>query len=219
MAKVILFGAGQIAEVIHHYLTHESDHQVVAFTVDGALIREDNLFGLPIVPFETVEAAFPPAAHDIFVAMSFKKLNRPRAEKLAAAEAKGYRAIGHISPRAVAPPDFAPKPNTFIMEHNTIQPFVEIGRDTIIWSGNHLGHHTRIGDHCFIASHVVVSGGVTIGDHCFLGVNATLRDNIAIGGHCVIGAGALVLADAPEFSVFPGQATEIAKVRSDRLRW
>jgi acetyltransferase-like isoleucine patch superfamily enzyme len=111
------------------------------------------------------------------------------------------------------------KPNTFIMEHNTIQPFVEIGRNVILWSGNHIGHHSRIADHCFIASHVVVSGGVTIGEHCFLGVNATLRDNIAIGSHCVVGAGALLLADAPDFSVYPGIATEPAKVRSDRLRW
>jgi acetyltransferase-like isoleucine patch superfamily enzyme len=95
---------------------------------------------------------------------------------------------------------------------------VEIGRNTILWSGNHIGHHTRIGDNVFIASHVVVSGAVSVGDNCFLGVNATLRDNISIGSHVVVGAGALVLHDAPDYAVFPGRGTEVARIRSDQLR-
>ncbi len=218
MGKVVIFGSGQIAEVIWHYLTHESDHEVAAFSVDGAYLKETSLFGLPVVPFEEIERAFPPDEHGIYVAMSFRKLSAPRAAKLAEAEAKGYRAIGHVSPRAVVPPGFVARPNTFIMEHNTIQPFVEIGRNTIVWSGNHIGHHSRIGDNVFIASHVVISGAVTVGDNCFLGVNSTLRDNISIGSHCVVGAGALVLADAGDYAVFPGQGTEVAKVRADRLR-
>ena len=218
MGDVVIFGSGQVAEVICHYLTHESDHRVVGFTVDGAYLKDDKLMGLPVVPFETVETVFPPASHGIYVAMSFRGLNAPRAAKLGEAEAKGYAAIGHISPRAVVPPGFVAKPNTFIMEHNTIQPFVEIGRDTIIWSGNHIGHHSTIGDHCFLASHVVVSGAVTIGDNCFIGVNATLRDNISLGARCIVGAGALVLKSAPDATVFPGQGTEPAKVTSDRIR-
>ena len=218
MSDVIIFGAGQIAEVIHYYLTHESDHRVVGFTVDGPYLTTDTLFGLPVVPFETVETIFPPSTHEIFVAVSFRKLNAPRAAKLAEAEAKGYTAISHVSPRAVTPAGFVARPNTFIMEHNTIQPFVEIGSNVIVWSGNHIGHHTTIGDNCFIASHVVISGAVSIGPNCFLGVNATLRDNIKIGSHCVIGAGALILKDAEDYSVFPGTGTEPARIRSDRLR-
>ena len=218
MSDLVIFGAGQVAEVICHYLTHESDHRVVAFTIDGEYLKEDNLMGLPVVPFETLEQAFPPERHSIFIAMTYRGLNAPRAAKLAEAEAKGYRAIGHVSPRAVVPPGFVPKPNSFIMEHNTIQPFVEIGRNTILWSGNHIGHHSRIGDNCFISSHVVVAGNVSVGDNCFIGVNATLRDNIAIGARCIVGAGALVLQSAPDATVFPGKGTEPAAVTSDRIR-
>ena len=218
MGKVVIFGSGPIAEVIWHYLTHESDHQVVGFTVDGDYLKQSILFGLPVVTFQEVEAVFPPGEHGIFVAMGYGKLNALRAAKLAEAEARGYRAIGHVSPHAVVPPGFEPGPNTFIMEHNTIQPFVEIGRNVILWSGNHIGHHSRIGDNTFISSHVVVAGCVSVGENCFLGVNATLRDNITLGSHVVVGAGALVLADAPDYALFPGQGTEIARIRSDRLR-
>lgn len=218
MRDVVIFGSGQIAEVMHHYLQHESDHRVVAFTVDGAYLKETELFGLPVTPFETLEQDFPPDSHGIFVAMSFRGLNAPRTAKLAEAEGKGYRAISHVSPRSVTPPGFVAKPNTFIMEHNTVQPFVEIGRNTIIWSGNHIGHHSRIGDNCFIASHAVISGAVTVGDFSFIGVNATLRDNITLGARCIVGAGALVLQSAPDATVFPGNGTEPSRVPSNKVR-
>ena len=59
-----------------------------------------------------------------------------------------------------------------IMEHNTIQPYVTIGENTILWSGNHVGHHTQIGKNVFIASHAVISGSVIVGENSFIGVNA-----------------------------------------------
>ena len=34
MRNVVIFGIGQIAEVIHYYLTQEANRNVVAFTVD-----------------------------------------------------------------------------------------------------------------------------------------------------------------------------------------
>jgi acyl-[acyl carrier protein]--UDP-N-acetylglucosamine O-acyltransferase len=104
------------------------------------------------------------------------------------------------------------------LEDNTIQPFVTIGNNVTLWSGNHIGHHVAIRDHCFIASHVVVSGGVEIDEACFIGVNATLRDHIKVGKKCVVGAGAILLADAEPEGVYIGQATERSKVPSSRLK-
>ncbi|GFI18159.1 UDP-3-O-(3-hydroxymyristoyl)glucosamine N-acyltransferase [Lachnospiraceae bacterium] len=75
-----------------------------------------------------------------------------------------------------------------------------------------------IKDHAFIASHVVVSGGVEIGEQCFIGVNATLRDHIAIGDKCVIGANVLMLSDAEPSGVYIGKATERSRIPSEKLR-
>jgi acyl-[acyl carrier protein]--UDP-N-acetylglucosamine O-acyltransferase len=65
--------------------------------------------------------------------------------------------------------------NCFIFEDNTIQPFVRIEDNVILWSGNHIGHHSTIKSHNFISSHVVVSGQCTIEPNCFIGVNSTNR--------------------------------------------
>jgi len=218
MRDVVIFGAGQVAETICWYLAEEGGRNVVAFTVDAPYRTADEVLGRPVVDFETLTKTHPPDRFEMFVAISYLGINRVRAAKAAEAEAKGYVLTSHLSPRAMAWPGLELQPNTIVMEANVIQPFVSIGRNVILWSGNHVGHHTTIEDDCFIASHAVISGHCRIGQGTFIGVNATLRDNITIGPRNVIGAGALILADTPENGVFMGQATEMSRVPSNRLR-
>lgn len=215
---VVIFGMGQIAEMAHWCLTAEGGRKVVAFTVDAGWRTADSLLGLPVVDFAEVQDRFPPAAHEMFVAVSYQKINAVRRAKADAAEAKGYVLTSHVSPRATVWPDLEVRPNTIIMENNVIQPYVSIGRNVTLWSGNHIGHHTIIEDDCFIASHAVISGSCRIGAGTFIGVNATLRDNIELGKRCVVGAGTLILYSAPNEAVFIGQATPMSRAPSSRLR-
>lgn len=215
---ILLFGAGDLAAVAHFYLTVDAGRRIAAVTVDGAYLKEPSFEGLPVVAFEEAAEAFPPAEHDCFVALSYAEINRLRARKCAEAAAKGYRLTSYVSSKATVWPGLAVGRNCFILEDNTIQPFVRIGDNVTLWSGNHIGHHSTIEDDCFVASHVVVSGGVTVEQGCFLGVNVTLRDHIRVGRYSVVGAGSLLLADAPEYSVFRAEPTPRAKVPSTRLR-
>ena len=108
--------------------------------------------------------------------------------------------------------------NCFIFENNVIQPYVSIGNNITIWSGNHIGHHSIIKDHTFISSHVVISGGVEIDEQVFLGVNSTIRDHIKIGKKSVIGAGSLILKNVEEKSVYYNDNSSKSKVTSDKLK-
>jgi len=215
---LVIFGAGDIAELAHYYFSRGGGCNVAAFAVDAAYLKESTFCGLPVVAFEEVVKAYPPLAYDFFVALSYSKLNQLRKEKYLAAKAYGYQLTSYVSERATVLNDGHIGENCFILEDNTIQPFVTIGNNVTLWSGNHIGHHSTIKDHCFLASHVVVSGGVEIGEQCFIGVNATLRDHIKLGERCVIGAGALLLADAEADGVYLGGATGRARVPSTRLR-
>ena len=217
-APLVIFGTGDIAQLAHHYFSRESHREVVAFTVDRQYIASPTFCDVPVVAFEDVAQRYPPSQHELFIALSYSKLNQLRKDKYLAAKALGYRLASFISPRATVLNEGRIGDNCFIFEDNTIQPFVTIGSNVTLWSGNHIGHHSTIKDHCFIASHVVVSGGVEIGECTFIGVNATLRDHIKIGERCVIGAGALLLADAEPEGVYIGPATERSKVPSSRLR-
>ena len=217
MKSLIIFGTGDIAQLAHYYFTHDTDYEVVAFTVDAEYKQTKEFCGLPVVPFEDVLRQFPPRKHELFVALSYTNLNQVRKEKYLSAKSMGYHIARYISSRATVLNDFRFGENCFILEDNTIQPFVTIGNNVTLWSGNHIGHHSTIHDHCFLASHIVVSGGVDIGEECFIGVNATLRDHIRIGKKCVIGAGTLILANADPEDVYIGEATSRANVPSTRL--
>lgn len=215
---LVIFGAGDIAQLAHYYFSTDSAYEVVAFTVDAAYITSNEFCGLPVVPFDELENRYSRDTHEIFVALSYSKLNQVRKEKYLAVKALGYRRASYVSSHATVLNDGRIGENCFILEDNTIQPFVTIGNNVTLWSGNHIGHHSTVHDHCFIASHVVISGGVDIGEFCFIGVNATLRDHIKVGEKCVVGAGVLLLADAAPEGVYIGTATERSRVPSTKLR-
>ncbi len=215
---LVIFGSGEIAQLAHYYFSSDSNYEVVCFTVDASYVKEPLFCNLPVVPFEEISERYSPNDHALFVALSYSKLNSVRKEKFLAAKAKGYKLASYVSSKATVLNGGKMGENCFILEDNTIQPLVSIGHNVTLWSGNHIGHHSVIKDHTFIASQVVVSGGVEIGEQCFVGVNATLRDHISIGDRCVIGAGALLLADAEPEGVYSGVATERSKVPSTRLR-
>lgn len=216
--KLIIFGTGDIAQLAHYYFTQDSDYQVVAFSVNSDFMIESTFCDLPVVPFESLTEGYSCAEHSVFVALSYSKLNEVRKDKYLAAKSLGYPIASYISSRATVFNDGRIGENCFILEDNTLQPFVTIGNNVTLWSGNHIGHHSTIADHVFVASHVVISGGVHIAEQCFIGVNATLRDHIKIGEKCVIGAGALLLDDAECEGVYIGTATQRSKVPSHRLR-
>ena len=216
--QLVIFGSGDIAQLAHYYFSTDSEYQIAAFTVDESYIQDSEFCGLPVVAFEEVAEKYPPENYVFFVALSYSKLNAVRKEKFLAAKAKGYQLVSFISSRATVLNDGQIGENCFVFEDNTIQPFVRVGNNVTLWSGNHIGHHSVIHDHTFIASHVVVSGGVEIGEQCFIGVNATLRDHIKVGDRCVIGAGTLLLADAAPEGLYIGAATERSKILSTRLK-
>lgn len=216
--SLVIFGTGEIAQLAHYYFCSDSEYETVAFTVDSNYIVSNIFCDLPVVPFEELALRYPPEAHDLFIALSYSKLNALRKQKYDEAQDLGYRLATYISSRSTILNKNTFGQNCFILEDNTIQPFARIGNNVTLWSGSHIGHHSIIRDHSFVASHVVVSGGVEIGEQCFIGVNATLRDHIRIGDRCVIGAGSIVLRDALPEGVYIASASERSKVPSDRLR-
>lgn len=217
MKPLIIFGLTDAAQLAHFYFETDSKYEVVAFTVDEAFRKVDQFCGLPVVAFERVAELYPPASHQMFVALGYSKLNQVRKEKYLAAKALGYALPSYVSSKATVLNEGRIGDNCFILEDNTIQPFVVIGNNITLWSGNHIGHHSVIHDHCFLASHIVVSGRVEIGEACFLGVNATLRDHITVGENTIVGAGTLLLASAPAGGVYIGTTTERSAVPSNRL--
>lgn len=217
MAKLVIFGAGDIARLAHFYFSRDSPHEVVAFVVDREYRRGDSFLGLPLCDAEEGPARFPPSDHLAFVALSYAKMNRVRAAKYDAMKTAGYALASYVSSRCTYLSDTPPGENCFILEDNTVQPFAAIGNDVTLWSGNHIGHDAVIEDHCFITSHVVVSGHVRVGAFSFLGVNATLRNSITIAPATLVGAGAVIMKDTKPKGVYLPERAALFSKSSDEI--
>ena len=218
MKKLIIFGTGSFAEVAYFYFTHDSDYEVVAFCAHKSSIIKDELFGLPVLPFEDIQKEYSPTEYVMFIAVGYVNMNSTRAMIFDQAKKQGYQLISYVNSKVTKWEELDMGENCFIFENNVIQPFVKIGNDVILWSGNHVGHHSKIGDHCWITSHVVISGNAKIESYCFLGVNATIRDGITIAEKCLIGAGAIILEDTKKNQVFAANKPELLSVDSESIK-
>ena len=140
MAKVVVFGLRDFASLAHFYLKHDSEHEVVAFSVTQEYLPQDKVFeGLPVVAFEEVESAYACSDYHFFIPMSHRRMNRLRQVIYDRAKAKGYRLISYISSKATVFSKAELGENCFILEDNTIQPYTQIGNNVVLWSGNQ-GH-------------------------------------------------------------------------------
>ena len=216
MSKLVIFGAGDIARLAHFYFRTDSPHQVAAFVVDAAFKNEDTFDGLPLVSFEEALDRYPPSHHEAFVAISYAQMNRLRRAKYEQMRGAGYRCVTYLSSRCTyltTPPG----ENCFILEDNTVQPFVTIGNNVTLWSGNHIGHHSRVNDNCFISSHVVVSGFCEIGRNSFLGVNATLANNVSLGEDTWLGPNVTITGSTEPNQLFGAVQAQPAKVPAKRF--
>lgn len=218
MSSVVIFGNREWADLAHIYLSHDSPHDVVAFTLDRDHMRQKEHRGLPVVPFEDVTKEFPPDQYRIFIPISFKQMNRLRAAKYEQAKQMGYRFISYISSKTTTWPGFSCGENCFILEDNTIQPFCHIGNNVVLMTGNHIGHHTVIKDHVTITSHVAVGGKCTIERYCFFGLNSTIREESVLAEGTLVGAGAVIMRDTKEWELYKALPTVPAAIRSDQLR-
>jgi sugar O-acyltransferase (sialic acid O-acetyltransferase NeuD family) len=217
MSKIIIFGLGDIAQIANYYFSIDSEHEVVAFTVDKEYINGNEYEGLPLIAFEEIQTSFPPTTHKMFIALSYSKMNKNRAAKYNEAKVKGYELESYVSSKCTYLSQYKHGDNCFIFEDNTIQPFVKIGNNVTLWSGNHVGHHSEIEDHNFISSHVVISGHCTIKSFCFLGVNATLRNGIEIAPETLVGAGSIIMKNTIEKGVYLPAKSVLLDKKSDEI--
>ena len=219
MKPVVIFGIGEYAQVVTYYLRHDSPFEIVAYTVDADFIGEKSEFEhCPLVPFEEIDRYYPPEEFDMFIAIGYRNLNAVRTDRYLQAKKKGYHFITYICSRSTSWENLQIGENSFIMEGNTIQPFVRIGNNVIIWCQTLISHHVIIEDHCFIASNVTISGGVTVGENSFLGIHSAIREHVSIGKNSLIGAGASVFENTGDNSALLERSTPLMNAPSQRLK-
>ncbi|WP_394775091.1 acetyltransferase [Flavobacterium sp.] len=217
MAKVIIFGIQDFAELAHYYLENDSEHEVVAFSVNENYLSENKIFhGLPIIAFENIEKQYSPDEFKFFAPMAPQKMNQLREKVYNDIKSKGYELISYVSSKAILFNNSIGD-NCFILENNTIQPFTSIGNNVILWSGNHIGHHSTIKNHIMFTSHVVLSGHCVVENYCTFGVNSTIRDGLHIAEGTFVAMSASIIKNTESWSIYKGNPGVKSEISSKRL--
>ena len=207
MKNIIIFGCKDVAQLAKFYiendLKYSTTHKVVAFSVDKKFKKQEIFDGLPVIDFEDVQNLFPCEENLFFAPMTGVKMNSIREDVYNRIKQKGYNLFSYISSKAT---NFANSigENCFILEDNTIQPFVNIGNNVVMWSGNHIGHHSIIKDNVFFTSHIVLSGHCDVGENSWFGVNCTIRDYTIIKPKTLVAMGSLLTKNTDENGFYMG---------------
>jgi sugar O-acyltransferase (sialic acid O-acetyltransferase NeuD family) len=201
VSKLVLFGTGRGAEVAHRFIAADSEHEIIAFTVDEANMTSKLHRGLPVVPFEEVQHRYPPDRFGMLILLGYQQMNGLRARKFAEAKAKGYRLESYVASNIFRVAPIEVGENCFILDNQSISLNVRIGNNVVMWSSNHIGDLSEIADHAWISSHVTVAANVHIGERAFLGIGATVSNGVKIGADSFIGACRLVSDDTRPRSV------------------
>ncbi|MCB0460437.1 MAG: acetyltransferase [Flavobacteriaceae bacterium] len=205
MAKVIIFGLRDLAELAHYYLNVDSEHEVVAFSVNYDYLPKERLFkSLPIIPFEEVVDKYPTTDYKFLAPMASLKMNTLREQVYYAIKEKGYDMISYISSKANVYENVSIGENCFIQAGTTLQPFTKVGNNVVMWSNNSLGHHGEIKDHVTLAAQVAIAGRCSIGENSFLGTNSTIRNGTVLAKGTLVGIGSVITNNTEEWSVYMG---------------
>ncbi len=215
--KIVLFGTGKIADVIHYQMTHDGDFEVAAATVDREYITTDHFHGAPVVPFEEIQEKYPPSEYGMFVALGYQSMNDLRAAKVATARGMGYELVTFVHPESGMPACTELGDNCFVMNNVAIQPWVTLGHNVFVFSGAMIGHHSSVGDNCWVTSTANISGVVTAGQNCFFATSSTVAHEVTLGDRCFLGANSLVTKDLADGSVVIQKSTDVQRLNSDQF--
>lgn len=217
MKKIVIFGNSPAAIQSHYDFTYDSGYEVVAFTVYQSDIKETELLGLPVVPFEQVEHLYPPAEFSMFIAIYFNRVNQVRMKRYTEAKQKGYTLVSYVSSKAVVWPELKIGENCMICDCANIRPFTKLGDNTFVMSGATIGHDAEVKEHCYLAIHAVLLAGAKVESNCVIGSNATILNGVTVAKECVVSAGAVINKDTVEKGIYTVTQPTLLQFSSNKM--
>ncbi|HYN61134.1 MAG TPA: NeuD/PglB/VioB family sugar acetyltransferase [Rubrivivax sp.] len=204
---LVIFGVGDLPEQAYYYFSQHAGRQVEAFTVDAEFLTTDHFAGLPVLPFEETQRRFPPATHELFVAIGYSRANSVRRRVFLDAQARGYTLPSFVHETAVVARNVHIGANCLLRELAALSPFATLGDNVFVGVHANVSHHARIASHVFIAGGAIVCGRAILGEGCFIGASSVVRDQASVGPGCIVGAGAVILGDCDAGGVYVATPT------------
>jgi len=217
--SLIIFGTGQQSDIISFYLKKLS-RKIVAYCVDDKHYKKNKFNGIGVVTTSELLKRFKPKDYSLHIAITYSDLNTLRSDKFKFFNKKGYSFENVINNPKLINTDTKIGKNVVILD-SYIQPKAMIGDNTFIWSSSVIGHHTKLGNHCWISSGVTIGGNCEIKDYSFFGMNATIGHFVKVDKSCFIGSSTHITKNVkkesviinPDSKIIPFNAKKFLKIK------
>ncbi len=117
MKKIIIFGNGEFAEISQYYFGKEN---VTHFCVDDENVKENHFRNAPLLGFSEL-LNLDKSEFDIFVALSYRKMNSVRQSKYEIFKKLGFTFASFIHKNSYISNKASIGKNCLILENQTIQ--------------------------------------------------------------------------------------------------
>lgn len=208
---VIVFGAGQHAQVVLELISALPDYEPLGVVIADNQAREiSHVMGVSVLgtdsDFREIYIKYPDAQGVIALGDIGQ-----RQQVLENVEAlfPDFSWATLVHPGTTVSPSADLATGVVIMAGARVQALARIGPHAIINTGALVEHDAVISAMAHLAPGVVLGGDVHIGKRTLLGLGTIVRNGLRIGNDCVIGAGAVVVTDLPDNVLAYGQPARV----------
>lgn len=212
--SLYIYGIGHFAEYAAYVFDHDTDFKVKGFCIEESYKNLTNLTTgtKEIIAFENLDKELRGGNSYLFIAVGN---NIIRERIFNRAKQLKYNMASYISSKASVWENLEVGSNCFIDEGTTLQPFVKIKDNSILFVCN-IGHHTIIEEHSLL-SVTTLGGNVTIGTSSYLGMNTVVKQNVKIGAKNIMGMGSIIESDTEPGSVYSNKSTVKRNISYDKV--
>jgi len=213
--KIIIAGNAITAEILSVYIENDPRYEICGFAVDDEFIDQSTKVIGPTIGLSEVLGAFSPDQYHVIMAMGYSDLNRARQSMFDRLKALDYKMESYIHPDARVNADAPLGEGVVVLPGAVIEPYAQVGKNSMIWSNTTLAHHSIVGENCWLAAGAVISGQAKVMGNTFLGVNSTVVNEITVEEFNIIGAGALITRNTKPYSVHLARSAEPFRYSSE----
>ncbi|AFC25012.1 acetyltransferase [Saprospira grandis] len=210
--QLIIYGCGRFAAYAAYVFQLDSPYQIVAHCIEQKYLANAKA-DYPIIPLEELPNSFPPSTTAVFIALGNIK---ERKRLFHYFKEKGYTLASYCSSKADVWPNLQFGENVFIGEGSDLQPFIQLADNCILF-GARLGHHCQIQAHTLLSG-CTLAGNVTVGQGSFLGLQSAVQQNVQIGQYNIIGMGAIISQDTPDYAIYQAAPSQKRNLHSSKLK-
>lgn len=192
--KTIIYGKGDFAKLVLHYIKSNPKYEVVGFCADSAFVKSKKYLNYPLYDIDKVQDFIDTKEVRFFLAVGYSSMPA-REAMFKKIYNKGFKLINIYCENTFIDDSAEIGVNNIFMPKVLIEPFSKLGNNNIFWSNALICHDVEIGNNNFFASNTVIGGFSKIGNNNFFGFNSTVIDNITVGNNSIIGAMSLLLSN------------------------